>query len=175
MLPLGLGISLILVSGRSQHSSQQDTAGRRRRKPVKPSYVPAPRTESTLFPPNLSHSHTLASHSPLLHPPPSPPQNGLTVSGYIQRMGLLTLPDLFKRKYGSLMEVIVSIIEMCSFTFLLAGNLVGVSLLLQFVFGLPKLAGIACAGVLMVIYTAVGGLFSIAYVDLLQVGAGGGH
>ncbi|KAI8470481.1 MAG: Sodium:solute symporter family-domain-containing protein [Monoraphidium minutum] len=94
--------------------------------------------------------------------------NGLTVSGYIQRMGLLTLPDLFRRKYGSMMEVVVSIIEICSFTFLLAGNLVGVSLLMQFVFGLPKVAGIAVAGVLMSVYTAVGGLFSIAYVDVLQ-------
>ena len=40
-------------------------------------------------------------------------------------MGLLTLPDLFRRKYGVLMEVIVSLIEISSFTVLLAGGCEG--------------------------------------------------
>lgn len=84
-------------------------------------------------------------------------------------MGLLTLPDLFRRKYGALMEVIVSLIEVASFTCLLAGNLVGTSLLLQFLFGLPLWAGVLVAGVMMASYTIAGGLFSIAYVDIPQV------
>lgn len=32
-------------------------------------------------------------------------QNGIFLAHKIQQMGLLTLPDLFKRKYGKLMEV----------------------------------------------------------------------
>lgn len=96
-------------------------------------------------------------------------QNGLTLSGPINRMGLLTLPDLFRRKYGSLMEVLVSLIEVVSFTCLLAGNLVGTSLLVQFVFDLPLWAGVLIAGSLFAIYTIAGGLFSIAYVDIPQV------
>jgi Na+(H+)/acetate symporter ActP len=84
-------------------------------------------------------------------------------------MGLLTLPDLFRRKYGSLMEVIVSLIEVVSFTCLLAGNLVGTSLLLQFLFGLQLWQGVLIAGIMMASYTIAGGLFSIAYVDIPQV------
>jgi len=69
---------------------------------------------------------------------------GLTISGNINRMGLLTLPDLFRRKYGALMEVLVSCIEVVSFTCLLAAaHLVGTSLLVQFSFGLPLWAGVA--------------------------------
>jgi Na+(H+)/acetate symporter ActP len=96
-------------------------------------------------------------------------QNGLTISGHINRMGLLTLPDLFRRKYGALMEVIVSLIEIASFTCLLAGNLVGTSLLLQFLFGLQLWMGLLIAGIMMASYTIAGGLFSIAYVDIPQV------
>jgi Na+/proline symporter len=84
-------------------------------------------------------------------------------------MGLLTLPDLFRRKYGKLMEVIVSFIEVASFTCLLAGNLVGTSMLLQFIFGLPQWAGVLVSGVMMAVFTMAGGLFSIAYVDVPQV------
>jgi hypothetical protein len=99
----------------------------------------------------------------------APLQNGLTISGHINRMGLLTLPDLFRRKYGVLMEVIVSLIEVVSFTCLLAGNLVGTSLLLQFLFGLQLWMGVLISGVMMASYTIAGGLFSIAYVDIPQV------
>ncbi|KAF8071320.1 cho-1 [Scenedesmus sp. PABB004] len=98
--------------------------------------------------------------------------NGLTISGHINRMGLLTLPDLFRRKYGAAMEVLVSLIEVVSFTCLLAGNLVGTSLLAQFNFGLPLWAGIVIAGALFATYTIAGGLFSIAYVDIPQASFG---
>jgi Na+/proline symporter len=104
-----------------------------------------------------------------LLPAAAPAQNGLTISGNINRMGLLTLPDLFRRKYGSLMEVIVSLIEVVSFTCLMAGNLVGTSLLLQFLFGLQQWAGVLISGALMATFTMAGGLFSIAYVDIPQV------
>jgi hypothetical protein len=50
------------------------------------------------------------------------PQNGILLAAPINRMGLLTLPDLFRRKYGLLMEVMVSFMEMASFTVLLAGG-----------------------------------------------------
>ena len=99
-------------------------------------------------------------------------QNGLTLSGHLNRMGLLTLPDLFRRKYGTLMEVIVSLIEVASFTCLLAGNLVGTSLLLQFLFGIQQWAGVLVSGILMAVFTIAGGLFSIAYVDVPQVTTG---
>ncbi|PNH00857.1 High-affinity choline transporter 1, partial [Tetrabaena socialis] len=98
--------------------------------------------------------------------------NGLLLAAPINRMGLLTLPELYGRKYGGLMEVIVSLIEICSFTFLLAGNLVGISLVLQFCFGLPKGAGIAIAGGVLALYSGSGGLFSVALTDLPQVVGG---
>ncbi|KAG2494142.1 hypothetical protein HYH03_007778 [Edaphochlamys debaryana] len=98
--------------------------------------------------------------------------NGFFLAAPLNRMGLLTLPDLFRRKYGTLMEVMVSCIEIASFTVLLAGNLVGISLVLQFCFGLPKGAGIAISGGLLGAYTASGGLYSVALTDAPQVVVG---
>jgi Na+/proline symporter len=122
------------------------------------------------------------------------------------------------RKYGYLTEVIVSLIEIVSFTCLLAGNLVGTSLIINFCFNLAMWKGILIAGgrslflesvkgipaclpagtlpspawslpqppvtpthpatsrhppvnetgVLMVTYTMVGGLYSIALTDIPQ-------
>ncbi|KAG2486309.1 hypothetical protein HYH03_015013 [Edaphochlamys debaryana] len=95
--------------------------------------------------------------------------NGLLLAGPINRMGLLTLPELYARKYGAMMELIVSCIEITSFMFLLAGNLVGISLVLQFCFGLPKGAGIAIAGAVLGVYSGSGGLYSVALTDLPQV------
>ncbi len=42
-----------------------------------------------------------------------------------------------------------------------AGNLVGVSIIMQFLFSLPKIAGVVIAGSMMAVYTIVGGLFSL--------------
>lgn len=50
------------------------------------------------------------------------------------------------RKYGYLTEVITSIIEIISFTCLVAGNLVGTSLMINFCFNLPVWQGIIIAG-----------------------------
>lgn len=92
--------------------------------------------------------------------------NSILLAGPINRMGLLTLPDLFRRKYGQLMEVIVSCIEITSFIFLMAGNLVGISIILQFCFDIPKGAGIVLSGGLMASFVAAGGLFSVALTDV---------
>ncbi|KAG2422590.1 hypothetical protein HXX76_015918 [Chlamydomonas incerta] len=94
--------------------------------------------------------------------------NGAFLASPINRMGLLTLPDLFRRKYGAFMEVIVSLIEIASFTVLLGANLVGISLVLQFCFGLPKAAGVAISGSILAVYTASGGLYSVALTDIPQ-------
>ncbi|KXZ46420.1 hypothetical protein GPECTOR_43g856 [Gonium pectorale] len=95
--------------------------------------------------------------------------NSFLLAGPINRMGLLTLPELYGRKYGGLVEVMASCICITSFIFLLAGNLVGISLVLRFCFGFPKGASLAISGVVLALYSGSGGLFSVALTDLPQV------
>jgi len=51
--------------------------------------------------------------------------NGIILADKIHAENVLTLPDIFARRYGSLVELVISIICITSFLFLLAGNLVG--------------------------------------------------
>lgn len=98
--------------------------------------------------------------------------NGLFIAPHINKMRLLALPDLFARKYGHLMELLVCAIELVSFTFLIAGNLVGLGLIYEYVWGVTKVQGACMATTFVVLYVIMGGLYSIAYVDIPQVSIG---
>ncbi|NCJ05816.1 sodium:solute symporter [Synechococcales cyanobacterium C] len=88
----------------------------------------------------------------------------------MNRMGLITLPDFYRVKYGSLTERVASVIMVLSFAFLLAGNLVAGGYLFQAFLGTSYLAGVILIATIVLIYTASGGLFAVAYTDAIQVG-----
>jgi Na+/proline symporter len=87
----------------------------------------------------------------------------------MNKMGLITLPDFYRVKYGRLTEVIVSIIMVLSFAFLLAGNLVAGGYLFEGFLGTSYNAGVILIATIVFIYTASGGLFAVAYTDAIQV------
>mmetsp|Transcript_151789 Transcript_151789/g.485132 ORF Transcript_151789/g.485132 Transcript_151789/m.485132 type:complete len:924 (-) Transcript_151789:93-2864(-) len=83
-------------------------------------------------------------------------------------MNLLTLPDAFARFYGEGAEVVCSLVTLISFTFLLAGNLVGCGKIVSFLFGMDQYAGIMISTFLIWVYASSGGLLSVAYTDVVQ-------
>ncbi|NJL85411.1 MAG: sodium:solute symporter [Leptolyngbyaceae cyanobacterium SM1_1_3] len=87
----------------------------------------------------------------------------------LNRMGLITLPDFYRVKYGRTTEFVASIIMVLSFSFLLAGNLVAGGYLFQAFMGTSYLAGVMLIATVVFIYTASGGLFAVAYTDAIQV------
>ena len=72
--------------------------------------------------------------------------NGAFLARHINEMKLLTLPDLYGRKYGPLVEALGSLITIISFLALLAGNLVGCAAILAFLFPIPYTAAVWCSG-----------------------------
>uniref|UniRef100_A0A7S3K6Q6 Uncharacterized protein n=1 Tax=Aureoumbra lagunensis TaxID=44058 RepID=A0A7S3K6Q6_9STRA len=94
--------------------------------------------------------------------------NGLFLARHMNRAGLLTLPDLWARKYGKAAEVIGGSVCIVSFCALLAGNLVGCGTILAFLFGVSLKEGILISGILMFLYTVCGGILSVAYSDIAQ-------
>lgn len=94
---------------------------------------------------------------------------GLFFAKPMNRMGLITLPDFYRVKYGRLTEVVVSIIMVLSFAFLLAGNLVAGGYLFEGFLGTSYTAGVMLIASIVFIYTASGGLFAVAYTDAIQV------
>lgn len=87
----------------------------------------------------------------------------------MNRMGLITLPDFYRVKYGRITERLASVIMVLSFAFLLAGNLVAGGYLFEAFLGTTYIAGVMMIAIVVLIYTASGGLFAVAYTDAIQV------
>ncbi|MGB3671645.1 MAG: sodium:solute symporter family protein [Phormidesmis sp.] len=94
---------------------------------------------------------------------------GLFYAKPLNRMGLITLPDFYRVKYGRTTEVVAAVIMVISFSFLLAGNLVAGGYLFQTFLGLSYFGGVTLIAALVLVYTVSGGLFAVAYTDAIQV------
>ncbi len=87
----------------------------------------------------------------------------------MNRMGLITIPDFYRVKYGRLVELIAACIMSISFSFLLAGNLVAGGFMFQKFLGTSYVGGITLLAALVFAYTVAGGLFAVAYTDAIQI------
>ena len=95
--------------------------------------------------------------------------NGLFLARHINaERKVLTLPDVYAKRYGKIVEVLVSIATIISFMMLLAGNLVGMGVILSYLWGLTVEQGIWTTFCIVWAYTVSGGLFSVAYTDVVQ-------
>lgn len=96
--------------------------------------------------------------------------NGTFLAGNINRdhVGVLTLPDILAKRYGKIVEVLVSVATIISFMMLLAGNLVGMGVILSYLWDIPQEASVWTAATIVWAYTVSGGLFSVAYTDVFQ-------
>ena len=94
---------------------------------------------------------------------------GLFFAKPLNRARLTTLPDFYRRRYGPAVEVIAAIIMVLSFSILLAGNLVAGGYLFQEFLGTSYAVGVLLIVGIVLLYTVAGGLFSVAYTDVIQV------
>ena len=94
---------------------------------------------------------------------------GLFLAKPMNRMGLITIPDFYRVKYGRTVELIAACIMCVSFSFLLAGNLVAGGFMFQSFLGTSYVGGVTLLALLVLVYTVSGGLFAVAYTDFIQV------
>ena len=98
--------------------------------------------------------------------------NGLFLASKINSDGALTLPDVFAKRYGKVVELLVSLCTIISFICLLAGNLVGMGAIISYVISVSQDAAIWISAILVLLYTIAGGLYSVAYTDVVQAMVG---
>lgn len=94
---------------------------------------------------------------------------GLFFAKPMNKMGLLTLADFYRKRYGRAIEVASSVLMIVSFCILLAGNMVACGLLFEHFLGIDYAAGVLIAVGLVLSYTIAGGLFSDAYTAAAQM------
>ena len=99
--------------------------------------------------------------------------NGLLLAGKINaEENVLTLPDVLSKRYGKVVEVMVGLVSITSFLMLLAGNLVGMGRISAYVWDINETVAIWVSAIIVWTYTVTGGLFSVAYTDVVQGAAG---
>jgi SSS family solute:Na+ symporter len=94
---------------------------------------------------------------------------GIFFAKRMNAMGLLSLPDFYRIKYGRGIEIAASILMIFSFCILLAGNLVAGGFLFERFLGTSYTVGVLIIVAVVLTYTITGGMFSDAYTAFIQM------
>lgn len=94
---------------------------------------------------------------------------GLFVAGPMWRMQLLTVPDLFRRKFGLRAEFISSAILVPSYFGWIAAQFTALASILELFFGVPLWLGLILVAVVGTGYTFMGGMWSVTLTDAVQI------
>jgi SSS family solute:Na+ symporter len=94
---------------------------------------------------------------------------GIFFAKRMNAMGLLSLPDFYRIKYGRGIEITSSVLMIFSFCILLAGNLVAGGFLFERFLGTNYTIGVLIIVAVVLTYTITGGMFSDAYTAFIQM------
>ena len=93
------------------------------------------------------------------------------LSSRLRKLGIWTIPDALYKRYGSGINLACGTAMFITVIALFGGQIIGIGLIFTAVgqsMGLTYSTSIILAGVIMIIYTVLGGLFAVAYTDLIQ-------
>jgi SSS family solute:Na+ symporter len=82
---------------------------------------------------------------------------------------LQTVGDYLEFRYGPTVRGAIAVLLWLGSLFILASQLLGLGWILEVVAGIPKAAGSAAGGVLIVVYFVAGGLLTAAWVNVVQL------
>ncbi len=94
---------------------------------------------------------------------------GLFVAAPMWRMGLLTVPDFFRRRFGLAAELVASLILVPSYFGWIAAQFVALAGVLELFFGVPSWIGLPLVAVVGTGYTLMGGMWSVTLTDAVQI------
>lgn len=89
----------------------------------------------------------------------------------IKRIGVWSVPEALHRRYGRNFRLLASIIVVVALIGVFSAQLIAFGLVVVTLFpdnGISYEEAVICSALLMVAYTALGGLFAVAYTDLIQ-------
>jgi SSS family transporter len=93
------------------------------------------------------------------------------IAPIIRRVKIWTIPDLLEMRYGGVLRVVTAAVLVLAVIALFGAQLIAVGLSVTAVlggFGISYTEAILGAGVIMMLYTMMGGLLAVAYTDLIQ-------
>jgi len=87
----------------------------------------------------------------------------------LRRMKLLTIADFFENRFGHVSSMIASVALVLSIVGWIGGLMVAFGYVFQTMTGVPMEVGILAGGVIVIAYTAIGGMWAVAVTDFVQV------
>jgi solute:Na+ symporter, SSS family len=94
---------------------------------------------------------------------------GMFIAAPMWREKLLTVPDLFRRRFGPAAEMLASVIMVPSFFGWVAAQFVALAGLLSLFFDIDPWIGMLLVAVLGTGYTLMGGMWSVTLTDAVQI------
>lgn len=94
------------------------------------------------------------------------------LSKRLREIGLWTIPDALRMRYGGGMEIVVAVVLILAVIALFGGQVIGIGVLFSSFgesLGLTYTSAMIVAGGIVIFYTVAGGLFAVAYTDFIQV------
>ena len=87
----------------------------------------------------------------------------------LRRMKLLTVADFFENRFGHVSAMVAAIALVLAIIGWIGGLMVAFGYVFQTMTGIPMEIGILAGGVIVVAYTAIGGMWAVAVTDFVQV------
>jgi SSS family solute:Na+ symporter len=87
----------------------------------------------------------------------------------LRRMKLLTVADFFENRFGHASAMVAAIALVIAIIGWIGGLMVAFGFIFQTMTGIPMEIGILAGGVIVVAYTAIGGMWAVAVTDFVQV------
>lgn len=86
----------------------------------------------------------------------------------LYRMNIVTVNDFFRIKYNKALETTSSVLMVFCYPHWIAAQFVALSYLFNAILGIPMEYGIVLGASVVVFYTYIGGMWAVAYTDMVQ-------
>ena len=94
---------------------------------------------------------------------------GLFFARLFRRLRILTVADFMAQRYGQVAAMAITLVTLFANIMWVGGMLVAFGLIFETLTGTPFVAGVVGGALVIVIYTAVGGMWAVALTDFLQL------
>jgi SSS family transporter len=86
----------------------------------------------------------------------------------LYRMNIVTVGDFFRIRFNRKLDMTVSVLMVMAYPHWIAAQFVALGYLFNGVLGIPIDYGILLGGVIVIVYTYIGGMWAVSYTDMLQ-------
>uniref|UniRef100_A0A7J2TII1 Sodium/proline symporter n=1 Tax=Archaeoglobus fulgidus TaxID=2234 RepID=A0A7J2TII1_ARCFL len=93
----------------------------------------------------------------------APPMKRIT-----DEMGIMTIPEIFGRKFGKEVQVICAFVILFFFEFYMVAIYKGAGILLQTMLSIDYLSALLIMAIIVTVYTAIGGFRAVVTTDMIQ-------